>query len=78
MTWSLTWFLFEMVGDDWIGVTTEELLTLWVKLPPSVDVRSMASVRVNDAGDAEWAVLTGSAPRSQVIQPHANSRAVGE
>ena len=63
--WKLRWFIFEVVRDEIIIVDTFDALTAEnADLPPSRDAfnpRDYAVLRVNDEGNAEWAVLKGAA-----------------
>ena len=66
--WTLKWLAFEVVRDGLVDVAAEDLTTISAERPPTgqaVDVREMARLRVNEAGDAEWAVLGDPEPRSQ-------------
>jgi hypothetical protein len=74
--WSLLWSVFEVVRDDLVHVTSEELLVVEAERPPSdTTVRGLASLRVNGLGDAEW-VVGGDNPRSDLIEPDAERREV--
>jgi hypothetical protein len=80
-TWVLMWHLFEVVRDDLLVITTEELATIAAERPPAgqpLDVRRMAQVRLTDSGDAEWAVLVGPHPRSELIESDAERQEVKE
>jgi hypothetical protein len=79
--WTLHWRLFEVVRDNLIAVTTEQLVTISAQKPPlgpSFDVRQLVSLRVNDGGDPEWAVLDSANPRSAVIPSEADRLAERE
>ena len=68
--WQLTWSLSEVVRDDVVSIHREVIATIPDSLKQSdldVDVRRLAALRVNAAGEAEWAILTG---------PHAHSEAI--
>jgi hypothetical protein len=73
--WTLWWSLSEVVGPDLIPVTSDQGMgTVTALQPPmSFDVDSVAGVRVDENGEAEWVVLTGPNPRSGVI-PFRRSR----
>ena len=76
-TWTLIWHVFEVVRNDLTGITSEELVTISADRPPmgpSLDVRGMARLRLNDRGDPEWAVLTGPNPRAGVIESEGEKR----
>lgn len=80
-TWTLMWSVFEVVRNDLVAITSEELLTLSAERPPrgpSLDVHGMARLRVNDRGDAEWAVLSGPNQRSGIIESEAETREINE
>jgi hypothetical protein len=67
--WSLGWILNEVIGSDVLPVTGDpSLLTLAVPKPPSsFETESVAGVRLNPSGEAEWFISTGSHPRSAVV-----------
>jgi hypothetical protein len=67
--WSLGWILKEVIGLEFLPVTGDKrLLTLTVPQPPaSFDVESVADVRVNANGEAEWVVSPGPGSHSAVI-----------
>jgi hypothetical protein len=67
--WSLGWVLKEVVGLEFFPITGDKrLLTLTVPQPPtSFDVESVADVRVNANGEAEWVVSPGPGSHSAVI-----------
>jgi hypothetical protein len=79
--WTLLWRLFEVVRDNLVTITTEQLVTISGQQPPlgrSFDVRQWAGLRVNDGGDPEWAVLDRANPRSAVISSEADRLAERE
>jgi hypothetical protein len=80
LTWTLFWHVFEVVRNDLVGIITERLVTVAGERPPTapVDVRAMARLRVNEKGDAEWAVLTEQTQRSEVIETEAERLEVRE
>ena len=63
-TWRLGWILSEVVGKDLISVTGDRsLLTVTGAQPPaSIDLTSLAQVRVNANGEAEWVISGGTNP----------------
>lgn len=78
--WDLRWHLFEIVRDETIRIDTtpDSLVTVTGKLPPSRDafeVRDYAVVRVDDNGNAEWAVPKGRHARSGRIESDTERRA---
>lgn len=76
--WNLQWHVFEVVRDEIITIeTAEEIATVNADAPPSretFDLREYAVVRVDDEGNAEWAVLKGPRPRAQRIESNAERR----
>jgi hypothetical protein len=80
--WTLTWHVSEVVGRELISIVTEPLMTIAAERPPTdstgVDVHSLARLRVNDRGDAEWAVLSGKNPRAEAIESEAERQATIE
>jgi hypothetical protein len=80
--WRLEWHLFEVVRDQIIRIdTAEPLTTVDGNAPPSpetFDVRDYAVVRVDDDGNAEWAVLKGPGARTERIETDAERRAARE
>lgn len=66
--WSLRWTLFEVIRDDVMDITSEDLAAVSSPRPPDdLDYRELAEVVVNDAGEAEWVVHTGD-QRSEFIE----------
>ena len=79
--WKLNWFLWEVMADDVVEINVEELATVSGDSPPSresFDVSQYAVVRVDDEGNAEWAVLKGSRAMAQRIESEAERREVRE
>ena len=77
--WVLTWRVWEVAPDSLVPVVSEDVKTIDAPQPPgstAVDVRSLARIRVNALGDAEWAVLDEKKPRSQAIATHAEREEV--
>jgi hypothetical protein len=77
--WNLQWHVFEIVRDEIIRIDTppDPLVTVGGDVPPSADafnVRDYAVVRVDQDGNAEWAVLKGSHARSERIETDAERR----
>jgi hypothetical protein len=75
--WNLQWHCFEIVRDEIIRIdTTDALATVEGDGPPSTafDVRDYAAVRVDDDGNAEWAVLKGPHTGSGRIESDAERR----
>ena len=80
--WSLRWYVFEVVRDEILTITMSEPLTTAAgDLPPSsesFDPREYAVLRVNDEGDAEWAVLKGPQQMTQRIETDSERRETRE
>jgi hypothetical protein len=80
--WKLLWQVFEVVADAIVSINfSESLATVDGDTPPlreSFDVRDYAVVRVDDEGNAEWAVLKGRDPMTQRIESEAERREVRE
>jgi hypothetical protein len=74
-TWTLWWDLYEVVRNELIVVATESsLTTVSTQEPPTAppfDVHEFARVRVDDNGNAEWAVLAGPRKRTEAIESDA-------
>jgi hypothetical protein len=67
-TWKLYWALSEVVEDQWILITNEVLsIANGSARPASQDMSSLVRVQVNANGEAEFTIVGGSAPRSEVI-----------
>jgi hypothetical protein len=78
--WKLHWFIFEVVRDEIIQIDTpESLVTVAGEAPPAraaVDVRDYAVLRVDDSGQAEWAVVKGPHAATRSIESDAERREV--
>ena len=73
-TWSLKWELTEVVRDALVSVTSQQLVTATGEEPPArsaIDLESLVRLRVNEAGDPEFSVLTGAARQTTVIESDA-------
>jgi hypothetical protein len=68
-SWRLEWTLVEIVSDTVEAVARESLLDSTDRDAPGqpLDLRSVVVVRNDDAGRAEWALLTGPDARSEFI-----------
>jgi len=69
--WVLIWSLSEIVRDNLIPITFAEVQTYEGEEPPAIDaseLRRLVTVRVNAAGDAEWAVLVPASPGRRATQ----------
>lgn len=68
-SWTLGWILYEVAGGQFIVTTGERALTIvtGAQPPAAFDVASLAFVRVNADGEAEWVIAGGTNPRSTVI-----------
>lgn len=78
-TWTLFWHVYEAVRNDLVPITSSELVTIAAERPPTdrFDVRALARLRVNEKGDAEWAVLK-EPNQPEVIETEAERREVRE
>jgi hypothetical protein len=67
--WSLGWALGEVVGAEFHMITGERsLVVVSAPEPPApYDVASLAHVRVNADGEAEWIIAGSANPRRAVI-----------
>lgn len=81
-SWTLRWCLFEVVRDEIITIEISEGLTTTAgDAPPSAgsfDSREYAVIRVNDDGDAEWALLKGPRRMTQRIETDGERREAHE
>jgi hypothetical protein len=68
-SWTLGWWLGEVVGSQWFGFAGEEnLLAVRGATPPDLpDATSLVVLRTNARGEAEYSILSGPSPRSEVI-----------
>jgi hypothetical protein len=68
-TWMLGWIVGEIVDGAYVPIVGERNVASTTAPRPSasLDVDSVARVRVNAQGEAEWQVLGGPNPRSEVI-----------
>ena len=68
-TWSLGWFLDEVVGGEMFFVTGDpRLITITApQPPPAIDTSRLVQVRGNATGDAEWNITDPANPRGGVI-----------
>jgi len=80
--WELHRHLFEVVGDEIVTIdTSNPLVTIEGEAPPpreSFEASEYAVVRVDDEGNAEWAILKGPQPMTQRIESEAERREVRE
>ncbi|HEX6976612.1 MAG TPA: hypothetical protein VF147_19530, partial [Vicinamibacterales bacterium] len=80
--WNLRRHLFEITGDEIVTIdTAEPLATVAGEAPPpreSFEPRDYAVVRVDEDGNAEWAVLKGPQARTQRIESDAERREARE
>jgi len=68
-SWTLTWALSEVVGDQWLMITYEASLAV-VNGPGRPDARDMSNfvrLRVNANGEAEFSITGGTRPRTELI-----------
>jgi hypothetical protein len=76
--WGLLWRVFEVLPAGLAEVTAHQVMQASGPRPPpvsAVEVERLARLRVNDGGDAEWAVLSGSDARAEVIETQAHKQA---
>jgi hypothetical protein len=68
-TWLLGWLLGEIVDGAYVPILGERNVasTTDARPPASIDLESIARVRLNAQGEAEWQILGGPNPRSDVI-----------
>ena len=80
--WTLHWMVFEVIRDHIIRIDTpESIVTVEGPDAPSretFDVRGVAELRVDEQGNAEWAVLKGDRPESRRIESDAERREMRE
>jgi hypothetical protein len=78
--WKLHWFVFEVVRDEIITIEgSEPLVTMDGNAPPppeSFDPRQYAVLRVDDDGNAEWAVLKGPQRGTRRIESDAERQEI--
>lgn len=76
--WNLAWAVVEIVGLDLVPVINRVLSTVAGPAPPgdlSLRLRDLVELRVNDGGEAEWAIL-GPNEEHQVIETAARQREI--
>jgi len=68
-SWTLAWALSEVVGDQWNTIIWEsDLSVVNSRTRPALsDMSSLVGLRTNARGEAEFAVLAGHTPRTEVI-----------
>jgi hypothetical protein len=68
-SWTLSWMLSEVAGDQWIPITHEKSVAVvnGVRPPASFDPAQVIQVRVNPSGDAEFSITTGAGTRTDII-----------
>src|SRR5436190_5784942 len=75
-TWVLFWRLFEVVRNELIPIATEQVTTASGSEPPvETDLREFVQLRVNDSGEAEWALPSATPEGVHVIQSAAEREA---
>ena len=76
--WSLRWYVFEVVRDEILTIAgSDPLTTSEGNTPPAADAldpREYAVLRVNEDGDAEFALLKGPRPMTQRIETDSERR----
>ncbi len=66
--WKLYWALSEVVGVQWLLIKSEVFAVVSGPAPPaSHDVSNLVRLQVNANGDAEFAIVGGSTPRTELI-----------
>ncbi len=80
--WRLHWNIFEVVRDEIVRIDgPDDLVTVEGERPPSreaFDLHDYAVLRVDDDGQAEWAVLKGAHAATRPIETDAERRGVRE
>jgi hypothetical protein len=79
--WALSWHLFELDAGEVRHIESGDALLTSDHRPlpgETVDLRSLVTVRVNDAGMAEWAILGPNGRRSAAIESPAERRRLRE
>jgi hypothetical protein len=68
-SWTLTWALSEVVGDQWLMITYDAGLAVLngPRKPDVRDVRDLVRLRTNANGEAEFSITGGSRPRTELI-----------
>jgi hypothetical protein len=68
-TWSLGWWLQEVVGREMFSVAGDaRLITITSPQPPAaIDTSRLVEVRVNATGEAEWAIKDPANARGGII-----------
>lgn len=68
-SWTLSWMLIEVAGEQWIPITSEKSLVIvaGATKPASYDVSKLVRLRVTERGEAEFTVLAGTVSRTEVI-----------
>ena len=77
-TWQLMWYAWEVAGSELSQVAGERLSIVTAPQPPSVpsiDVFSMAAIRLNDTGQVEWRVGRDGDVQQELIVSPAEKRA---
>lgn len=81
-SWTLQWHVFEVVGDELVRIeTSEPPVVMGGDVPPSwdsFDVRQYAVLRVDEEGNAEWAMPKAQHPMTRRIESDAERREVRE
>ena len=72
-TWMLGWLLGEIVDGAYVSIAGERDVasTTEARPPASLDLAGVVLLRLNARGEAEWQILGGRSPRSEVIPPRA-------
>ena len=73
-SWTLVWQLSEVVGEHWILIAHEKTLAVasGPAPPASTDVTRLVRLGVNANGAAEFTIMGGDFPRTEVIPSQAS------
>ena len=68
-SWTLSWTLSEVVGDQWIPITHQKSVAVvnGVRPPASFDLAHVIQVRVGASGEAEFSIRTEAGTRTEII-----------
>jgi hypothetical protein len=67
-TWTLSWVLYEVSGSDLLAAGGEfSLLTVTAAQPPTMDPEQLLRIRLDQYGEAEWALVMGATRKGGLI-----------
>ena len=67
-SWKLHWVLSEVIDDQWILNASEVVSEASGSTPPTAqDVAKLARIQVNANGEAEFTIVGGSSPRTEIV-----------